>query len=557
MNKTGRIFRRSIIHRKRIALLLIAATLLGVGQGAVLPVRAAESLSGYSSFTKRPRVVCGLKDHTHNDGCYAEENVLACDLQECESHTHDISCYTLRKKLNCGIEESEGHMHTESCYAEQHIFSCGLEEDENHIHEPSCYITERVLICPLNEQIAHRHTESCYVVDAVCLCGHENDPSHAHTLSCYSLSSLILVCGKIEGNGHQHDAACYKREKVLKCGTSEHKHSSLCYVSGNAFAETEFDWIDSMAPARLNGDWNHDLIEIAKTQLGYAPILVGAVSEGTRYYTRYGDWYCDTDLMYGEWCLMFVSFCLYYAGIDALPYGSGCQGWIGLLDESVYHPYGDGYDPRPGDIVLFTYGRRSFRETNENRIKSNLEPLPEREMCLTAEHVGILVSMSNKAFRTIEGNNGPVGYHNYCFGSADEPGDEELIYGYVSIPQNPHKRTITDKSGFCSVTWDFPILVRPVLSDPSYEEYLRWRECNQSASQFHSLKVSFVESIYSSTPFVPTGVLQYSFRFHSLPEEVCVTFVDEEGAEIIPCTVSGNTVIFSTDRVGAFFFSAA
>ncbi len=550
--------KHSTILRRGLAVILTAAALFGAGQGGLLTAQAAESFGGSSSSVKRPQTYCGLSEHTHSAKCYSYESVLACGQEECEAHQHSASCYTHRMKLGCGLAESDGHSHTDACYTDTQVLCCELPEDENHSHGPDCYRTEHLLSCTIPEQPAHHHTAACYVEDVSYICGHENDPSHVHTDACLSPDSLILSCGKTEGEGHTHSNACYKQEKVLSCTAQEHKHSSACYSSAAPIVETEDDWRLSVASAKLNGDWNHDILEIAKTQLGYTPdgtnVSVGA-DGSVRYYTRYGDWYADDPaLIYEDWCLMFVSFCIHYAGIDGLPYGCGCRDWMNQVDSSLYHPYGDGYTPKPGDIILFTYGRKSFREENEQRAALNMAALPASSMYLSADHVGIVVSMNSKAFRTIEGNNGPVGYHSYSFGTEDAPGAEELILGYVSIPSNPHMRSVTDYTGHCTVTADFSTFIMPHLREPTYQEYQRWQADNDPADLLLGWGVCFVDGV---DPYTPSGVLQYSFRFDTLPAAVKVTYLGENGLEGIPCTVQGNTVLFSTARVGTFIFSKA
>ena len=542
--------------RRILALFLALGCLFSCG----VTVYAAESFSGSSNAVKRAQPRCGLKEHTHSPRCYETQTVLACGMEEGEGHTHDLSCYTPRLKLACGMEEGEGHTHTDECYSEQQVLICTLNEDETHTHTPECYASERILSCTRSEQPAHSHTAACYTEDVCYLCGLENDPSHVHTLACYAPGSLTLLCGIPESVRHYHSDACYREETVLGCTLSEHTHVAACYSSGAPVAETESDWIASIATARLNGDWNHDLLEIAKTQLGYAPDGSNMAYDSAgqlRCSTRYGEWYTDGDLKYEDWCLMFVSFCLHYAQIDALPYGCGCMDWLSLVDGSLFHPYGDGYTPKPGDIVLFTYGRRAFREENAERTRLGMEPLPQSDMYVIADHVGVLVSMNKKAFRTIEGNNGPVGYHSYSFGSGNTPGAEELLYGYVSIPENPHLRTVTDHTHHCSVTADFSAFVKPYVREPIFSEYQRWEESHDPASLLLGWGVSFVDGADGKTPYTPAGVLHYTFYFNYLPEKVSVCYLGKDKLEDIPCTVEGNTVSFSTDRVGTFFFARA
>ena len=542
-------------YRVRRCLAALLALICLVGSS--LTVYAAESFSGSSAAVRLPQTYCGMKEHRHTESCYQTEPVLSCPLQEGEGHTHSAVCYGHKIRLVCSLSEGKGHSHSESCFTEKRVLICTLPENEEHSHSDACYRTERVLSCSLPEQPAHVHTSSCYEEDVRYICSQENDPTHVHTDECLPPDSFVLICGKAETPAHTHTASCYTEQKLLCCTIPAHKHSRECYASGSPIVETETDWLNSVESARLNGDWRHDLLEIAKTQLGYGPDGTNTVTDASgqlRYYTRYGDWYTDGSLMYEDWCLMFVSFCLHYAGIDALPYGCGCQSWLESVDSSLYHPYGDGYVPCPGDIVLFTYGRRSFREENILREQMGMEPLPESSLRLNAEHVGILSSMNARGFRTIEGNNGPVGYHSYSFGTEEEPGGEELLLGFVSVPENPHFRTITDLTGHCSAAGDFSAFVRPYLREPTFREYQLWEQSNDPAALILGWGVCFEEN---GKPYTPQGTLHYVFSFDRLPENVKVTYLTEKGLEELPCTVSGQSVSFSTTHEGTFIFSKA
>lgn len=549
--------RTSAKIRKRVSALLLSFVLLC---GNVPGVKAAECFNGVSSNISRSTTYCGIAEHTHTDRCYDTVQVPVCGQEELETHFHTAACYTPKRRLICAFPETEGHSHTDECYTNQDVLLCQLEENEEHTHSEECYGSERVLCCTIPETPAHTHTADCFTDEVYYLCGLENDPSHVHSSACFPADCFDLNCPLQEGFGHTHSEDCYREERILVCTQTEHRHSSACYSANGPVVETELDWKASVASAKLNGDWRHDFLEIAKTQLGYAPDGTNVSYAGgvPRYYTRYGDWYTDDpNLMYDEWCMMFVSFCLYYAGIDALPFACSCPAWLNDVDSALYHPYGDGYTPQPGDIILFTYGPQDFRKTNEALLAEGKDPLPESSCITIAQHVGILVSMSSVSFRTIEGNNGPVSYHSYSIGTEEEPGDEELILGYVSLPSNPHIRTITDLSGRCDITGDFSPFIRPYVRELSFFERVRvqqWMEEHPTSTVLESVYVclSNGSDYYEYKGSEP---MEYCFRCTwPFPENTQLWLLSEDSFEQLSCRVDGNTVFFSTAKNGVLLF---
>ena len=101
-----------------------------------------------------------------------------------------------------------------------------------------------------------------------------------------------------------------------------------------ADVETETEWTAAFADVTRTGHYGADLLAIARTQLGYTESAANYVTvEGERCgYTRYGAWYGNA---YGDWCAMFVSFCLNYAGVPAekLAREGSVERWIGVLEE--------------------------------------------------------------------------------------------------------------------------------------------------------------------------------------------------------------------------------
>ena len=119
----------------------------------------------------------------------------------------------------------------------------------------------------------------------------------------------------------------------------------------------------SFAGAALTGNWSEDVLAIAQTQLGYMEspnnYEVQADGETVNGYTRYGQWY---GAPYGDWCAMFCSFCLQYAGVDAdlMPTASDAGTWINKLSTEpfgLYRAAGSGYTPKPGDLIFLADDR--------------------------------------------------------------------------------------------------------------------------------------------------------------------------------------------------------
>lgn len=269
------------------------------------------------AITENAVAHCGMEEHTHTDECYGD--VLVCELEEGEGHVHTDECYEIVRTLVCELEESEGHTHTEECYDEEGNLVCELEESEGHTHTDACYETEKNLVCELEECEAHTHTEECY-------------------------------------------------EHKLVCELEEHTHCTQCYSDFDADLENEISWSAAVSRAKLTGDWNEDIIAVAKTQLGYtesAKNYLVSVDENDaeilKGYTRYGAWYntlglTDEDMSYADWNTLFVSFCIRKAEISEqyMPVADNAADFAKYLNEDAYGCIRyDFLNVKPGDIVFF------------------------------------------------------------------------------------------------------------------------------------------------------------------------------------------------------------
>ncbi len=173
----------------------------------------------------------------------------------------------------------------------------------------------------------------------------------------------------------------------------------------------------------LTGDWAQDLLAIAESQIGYHESKTSfRIDESGKQhgYTRYGLWYGNA---YGEWCGMFVSFCLNYAKIPEadFPREANCNKWRSALKNiAVYEDDEDNYIPAPGDLIFFDI----TGETDD------------------PGHVGIVTRVDGDMIYTIEGNQGRA------VREMEYKKDDKTIVGYASMAKiiaRAAVKTSTDK----------------------------------------------------------------------------------------------------------------
>ena len=184
----------------------------------------------------------------------------------------------------------------------------------------------------------------------------------------------------------------------------------------NADVEDANDWYVLFMYTELTGNWAKDLLTIASTQIGYMGSTRNYIENeaGERgFYTRYGDWYGEN---YGDWCAMFIAFCMHYAGIPRadMPIESSCGKWVRLLTERGMYAAADTCMPKPGDLVFFDYKYQGLRDG-------------------WADHVGIVRSVDPET-GTIETIEGAVrnAVRVLSYDSADPD-----ILGFGLLPENP------------------------------------------------------------------------------------------------------------------------
>lgn len=145
---------------------------------------------------------------------------------------------------------------------------------------------------------------------------------------------------------------------MLTCPLPEHHHTVACLSDTSADVETPEEWQAANAEAVMTGNWDEDLLSVAKTQLGYEQSeknfeIDPADGVTLHYYSRYGQSYGNP---YGEWDVMFLSYCLKYAGIpqSAIPQEASVLALRSSMSDMDWLLDGeDGSAANVGDIVIY------------------------------------------------------------------------------------------------------------------------------------------------------------------------------------------------------------
>ena len=315
---------------------------------------------------------CGEEEHTHTADCYTK--VLTCGYEEGELENADEVATAAAATSQPTIEEEPAplslepqiefvpHEHTDDCYTEVQTLTCMEEE---HVHGDDCFDPEDgSLIC---DKFEHTHDESCYTTEYELTCGLQDgelveqvvEPTQSAELAAMAVAepvALAPMVDTVEPIYHHHTDACY--EEVLTCPLPEHQHTVACLSDTSADLETPEEWQAANAEAVISGNWAEDLVSVAKTQLGYEQSeknfeIDPADGVTLRYYSRYGQSYGNP---YGEWDVMFLSYCLKYAGIpqSAIPQEASVLALRSSMSDMEWLLDGeDGSTADVGDIVIY------------------------------------------------------------------------------------------------------------------------------------------------------------------------------------------------------------
>lgn len=314
---------------------------------------------------------CGEEEHIHTADCYTK--VLTCGYEEGELENADeVAAAAATSQPTVEAEpaplslepqiEFVPHEHTEDCYTEVQTLTCMEEE---HVHGDDCFDPEDgSLIC---DKFEHTHDESCYTTEYELTCGLEEgelveqvvEPTQSAELAAMAVAEPVALepaVDTVEPIYHHHTDACY--EEVLTCPLPEHHHTVACLSDTSADVETPEEWQAANAEAVMTGNWDEDLLSVAKTQLGYEQSeknfeIDPADGVTLRYYSRYGQSYGNP---YGEWDVMFLSYCLKYAGIpqSAIPQEASVLSLRSSMSDMDWLLDGeDGSAANVGDIVIY------------------------------------------------------------------------------------------------------------------------------------------------------------------------------------------------------------
>lgn len=314
---------------------------------------------------------CGEEEHTHTADCYTK--VLICGYEEGELENADeVAAAAATSQPTVEAEpaplalepqiEFVPHEHTEDCYTEVQTLTCMEEE---HVHGDDCFDPEDgTLIC---EKFEHTHDENCYTTEYELTCGLEEgelveqvvEPTQSAELAAMAVAEPVALeptVDTVEPIYHHHTDACY--EEVLTCPLPEHHHTVACLSDTSADLETPEEWQAVNDEAVMTGNWDEDLLSVAKTQLGYEQSeknfeIDPADGVTLRYYSRYGQSYGNP---YGEWDVMFLSYCLKYAGIpqSAIPQEASVLALRSSMSDMEWLLDGeDGSAAEVGDIVIY------------------------------------------------------------------------------------------------------------------------------------------------------------------------------------------------------------
>lgn len=355
---------------------------------------------------------------------YAEEILL----EETGEHVHTENCYSVGNHLICGLEEGPGHQHTDDCYVKVRRELWCMNNTGDHVHDDSCYHWTKELACGMEEgEGAHTHGPECYEQERVLICGY-GEPALIEESEIIPEEEIIeeadvleeIITEEPESEAQTEETPEPEEKPVMNPGDGvtsmlqlERELSFADKSDPTADVEDELDWWLMFRDMPLSGNWAEDLLRVAETQIGYTESERNYVAEDPYHpkgYTRYGDWF---GIPYGDWCAMFICFCMYYAEIPDtyVPYNPYCSEWVKALDErGMYRSWDSGYEPKPGDFVFFDF-----------------------DMDEKAEHVGIIrdVDWERGWLYTIEGNR-----YDYVEEFVLNM-DDYAIVGYCALPENP------------------------------------------------------------------------------------------------------------------------
>lgn len=302
------------------------------------------------------QLICELPEHVHEEGYRhrkeTEEDTI--NIEETESDTVVSEAET---KVGMGAAETETKQESSSEMQNEMETEGTIEVPESEtelVNETQSEVPEEKLVNETQSEVLSKESEN--ETQSEVTEESETEKESEIESEVIEAENGTLTCGLTE---HAHTDACYE-ESELVCEQVEHAHTLSCYADASA-------------------DTNY---------------IVGEDGEAILGYTHYGAWYGEP---YGDWCAMFVSFCLHYADVQGIPFESACDRWITELSAervNLYRTAGE-YEPtaakrrdcRRGPCGYRSRGdsggRDRRRETRQNRRQNLLRSqAAEEEACL-------------------------------------------------------------------------------------------------------------------------------------------------------------------------------
>ena len=152
------------------------------------------------------------------------------------------------------------------------------------------------------------------------------------------------------------------------------------YSASSAYQSSVY--YKNLKNVKVTGDQITDIVNIAKSQVGYHEGSLSGNTRGSSNYTEYGRWYGAQ----GAWCNKFVSWCAYVAGVPGsiFPTLTGSSAGYSILRSAGAEcfSYSSSKALQPGDVI-FVNSSGGYSGIN---------------------HVGLVVDVDDTTIYTVEGN---------------------------------------------------------------------------------------------------------------------------------------------------------
>ncbi len=317
--------------------------------------------------------------------------------------------------------------------------------------------------CGMNE---HTHGENCYVSELICENSEEKITAEVSegTLpseedgTAETADEEETTEAQTSAESHIHGDECYKN--VLTCTLKEHIHTSDCYPDFSADVEIENDWLATFEDVVLTKNVSENLVNIVKTQLGYAESELNFEydEEGTkRGYTRYGEWYGNP---YGNWNAMFVSFCLNYSNIQET------ESVISSSAETMHQQWQEAELFEPAETHNAKAGELIFLDTDNDEVTDHVAIISE----VSEDEIKVIIGDLDNCVEEINIDDSMV-IIGYGLTDKLKNIEEETTTEETTTQETTTEVTTTEETTTQSTAVDKEILsVMDVYEDPEWDE---------------------------------------------------------------------------------------